>query len=199
MRKALTVAASFVLVTNVVGCGDTPAVLVHDLLVFWNELADRQIRVIDEPSAKEADAIHGKAIKLRNEALKDRMAKKFNTLAKDKDMQKELREAWADYWDEAAATAKRLHKQYKRLDDLCNNISSDDDKKELIKVRDWVRGYLLPVRPPPLKDDAPPDAQNFDVRTANPIFTGKGEDAKGHSMKRWGAGLLPEPPLPKNR
>jgi len=198
MRKALTVAASFVLMTNVVGCGDTPMVLVHDWLVFWNELGDYQVRVTDEKSAKEIDTIYGKALKQRREVIMNRQNKKFNTLAKDKDMQKELREAWADYWDEAAATAKRLHHLYKRLSNICDTIPNEDEKKNLMIVRDWVGTYLLPVRPPPPPENAP-DTLPPDPKTANPIFSGVGEGPNGYSMKRWGAGLLPEPPQPKKR
>jgi hypothetical protein len=172
MRRVLTVLASFVLVSGGAGCGDTPEVLCHDLLTLYNEVADTQLKAVDEQTATElVDSPTYKMLKARKENIKTRMDKKFNTLAKDKEMQLELKNARLDYYDECVATHKRLDHIYKRLDAMCASIPSNNDKKNLLKVRDWGLKEFVSV---------------------------PGSGAGGNQQEvKWGYGLLPE--LPKTK
>jgi hypothetical protein len=203
MRKALTSVAAFVLLTSVAGCGDTPEVLVHDLLVFWNEVADNQLRATNNDTAKELLETNFKALKARHGSIKERMEKKFNTLKKDKDMQKDLKYALLDYYDECVGTAKRLHSIRKRMDVMIAAISREDDKKFLIQVRDFPLGMLLKVSnfqdPNNKEDPGDPGAGGpggGSQGNNNPIVTGKAGNQVGGNAPMWGAGLLPELPLP---
>jgi hypothetical protein len=203
MRKALTSVAAFVLLTNVAGCGDTPEVLVHDLLVFWNEIADNQLRATDNDTAKQLMETNFKALKARHSSIKERMEKRFLTLEKDKELKKDLQFALCDYYEEARATAQRLHSVRKRMDVIIAAISNENDKKYLIEVRDFPLGLLLKVSPfPDAKNQGDPGGVPGGPGDGakggnNPIVTGKEGNQVGGNAPMWGAGLLPELPLPK--
>jgi hypothetical protein len=165
MRKVSTSFAVFVLLTQVVGCADTPEVLVHDWLVFWNEVGDYQLQAINEATAGELlekDTGKYKMLKARFDAIKERQDKKvLRDMDKDKEMQLNLRNAELDYYEETVATAKRLHSVHKRMNDIILAILKEDqDRREkeapekgrpapnwslvgnLIKVRNWTNEWL---------------------------------------------------------
>jgi hypothetical protein len=222
MKKISTLFAVFVLLTQVVGCADTPEVLVHDLLVFWNELGDYQLLAYNEAAAKEMfdkDNDKAKMFKERYDTIKERMDKKVLVqLEKDKDVQLNLKNAVLDYYDEAAGTAKRLHGIHKRMNAIIWAILNEDmaerERREpekgkpspnwklvenLVKVRNWVDVYLLatpgggtPGGGGGNVQGTSPEAM-FNALKPNPIFTGDVIKSNGVVVVKWGDGLMPEP------
>jgi hypothetical protein len=180
MRQPLTLAAVFLLLGSLTGCGDTPEVLIHDLLVFYNEVCDNQLRCTDEESAKEfIEGGRHKMLKERFDSIKERIKNRTQGIEKDKEMQLDLKNALLDYYDETVATHKRMQNAWKRLNVVCDGISNEDNKKNLIKVRDMIaNGFLL--------TGSGGGGKGTDI-------TGGVEPAGG----KWGTGLLPELPKPK--
>jgi len=121
------------------GCGDTPEVLIHDCLVFFNEVCDYQLRAVDEESAKRLNEVEFKVLKVKNEALKERIKMRFANI--DKEQKKDYNDAWLDYYDEKVATGYRVNRSVNRLDAIIRNTSGP--KEELTKVRDFPKSMLI--------------------------------------------------------
>jgi hypothetical protein len=123
------------------GCSDSPEMLYHDLVIFWNEIADTMLTVNDEATAKEVMKTRGKQYKARADVLKDRIMKvtdppngKLNKTEKE-----DYNAATLDYIEELIATSKRLSHALQRLDSIISAIKAKDSSApttELQTLRD---------------------------------------------------------------
>jgi hypothetical protein len=132
MKKAGRLAALFLVLSGVAGCGESPQVLTHDLVVFWNEVCDNMVRATSEEKAGELLKVQFKLLGKKQETLKERFEKRLKDLKKDD--AKELDEALLDYYDEIVATEKRLKNCQSYLQKI---IDATPSHAELVKVRDW--------------------------------------------------------------
>src|SRR5262245_34335904 len=123
MRKAWRCCLIGLLLTAVPGCGDSPQILVHDMLVFWNEVCDNILRANDNATAKELVDVQFKILEKKHEKIKDRFEKRFRDL--DKATAKELDNALLDYYYEIRDTNARVTNTLKRLDAV---IQANRDK-----------------------------------------------------------------------
>lgn len=190
MQRVLVRLTTLLLLLGAAGCGDTPDVLCHDLLVFYNEVCDNQVLIYDEQSATEfMTGGKYKVLKDRWEAIKNRVKDRLpaNDLQKDKELRDNLIDAELDYYDEAVATHKRMHSCYKRLDGICESISQENQKKNLIKARDLVASEFL------LVGGGGGGGGGNNVKVSDSLIT-TGDASKGG---KWGYGLLPLVPKPK--
>jgi hypothetical protein len=93
-----------ILALGVAGCGDSPHLMVRDLISFRNELADEALRVTDDTSAKWTREGRFKKMKDRLEYIKAR-------IEKIKDSRKQLTEFFntlKEHDDEMKASAAHL-------------------------------------------------------------------------------------------
>ena len=151
------------------GCGDSPANIIHDCLVFWNEACDYMLLANTNERAKDLlDLEFNKLLKAKHEAIKERIKMRFDNI--DKDGKADYNSAWLDYHDEKVATGKRLFAARKRLDGIIKNTSGPTD--ELQKLRDWPKTFM------------------FEASDANPSISGNDPGPKGYP--RWGDGLVPK-------
>jgi hypothetical protein len=111
MMKAGRLVALFLALTGVTGCGESPHLLTHDLLVFWNEF---------------------KLLGKKHENLKERFDKSLKDMKRPEAI--ELEDALIDYYDEIVATETRLKNCQLRLQKIIDVTPNHD---ELAKVRDW--------------------------------------------------------------
>jgi uncharacterized protein YabN with tetrapyrrole methylase and pyrophosphatase domain len=132
MKKAGRLAALFLLLTGVSGCGESTHLLMHDLLVFWNEVCDNMVRATNEETAADLLKVQFKLLGKKQENLQERVTKRFMDFKKAEAI--ELEEALLDYCDEIKATEKRLESCQKRLQNI---IDVTPSHAELAKVRDW--------------------------------------------------------------
>jgi len=132
MKKARCFLPILLVLVGVSGCGDAPNVLVHDLLVFWNEVCDNMLRATNEETAKELLKVQFKLLDKKYEVLKDRVTKRLKDLTKDE--AKELENALLDYYYEIKATEERLENRQKGLQAL---ISGTTDHASLTKILNW--------------------------------------------------------------
>src|SRR5437773_12237059 len=114
MTRALKLSAVGVMVLCLTGCGDSAATIIHDCLVFWNEVCDYMLLANTNERAKELlDLEFNKLLKVKHESIKDRIKTRFDNIQSDGKM--EYNWAWLDYHDEKVATGKRLFFARKRL------------------------------------------------------------------------------------
>ena len=132
MKKAGRLVALFLALTGVAGCGESPQLLTHDLLVFWNEVCDNMVRATNEEKAADLLKVQFKILSKKHENLKERFDKRLKDLRKPDAA--ELEDALIDYYDEIMATETRLKNCQLRLQKIIDATPNHD---ELAKVRDW--------------------------------------------------------------
>jgi hypothetical protein len=130
MRTRRTVVVLFLLAA-VAGCGDSPQVMVHDVLVFWNETCDNMLKATDEERAKELLKVQFKMLDKRYFKIKERMDK-FGQAMKKEDA-KELESVLLDYYHETVATNERLMNCQKRLEQVIANSPEHDALSQILK------------------------------------------------------------------
>ncbi len=182
MSRRFRFAAAALLLLTASGCGDNAAVLIHDCLVFWNEVCDYMLLANDDESAKRLLDAEFKCLKLKHENIKDRLEKRLKN--PDQEVKDEYNGAWLDYYDEKVATGKRLYNSLERLDSVMQELRKKDNSAStefLTKLHDWPKTYLF--------------AGSAD---GNPSWTGK--DGGPGTFPRWGDGLVPHTfPKDKNK
>ena len=122
MKYTVRVLAVGVILCSLTGCSDSPEMLFHDLVVFWNEMADTMLSVNDEDTAKQVMATRGKQFKNRADVLKQRITNNTNPPngALNKTEREDYNAASLDYIDDLMATNKRLSQAMKRLQAIIN-------------------------------------------------------------------------------
>jgi hypothetical protein len=118
MKYTVRVLAVGVILGSLAGCSDSPEMLFHDLVVFWNEMADTMLTVNDEETAKQVMATRAKQYKARADVLKKRITNVTNPPngKLDKTEKEDYNASTLDYIDDLMATNKRLSLALKRLD-----------------------------------------------------------------------------------
>jgi hypothetical protein len=112
------------LLTAVAGCSDSPDMIYHDMVAFYNEILDTMLRTNDEETAKDVMAIQAKLYKSKFERLKDRREKRSSDLNQLEYL--EWEEAYLDYYDEITATMERSKHAAERLQALIRGIKEKD-------------------------------------------------------------------------
>jgi hypothetical protein len=174
MPRRLRLAAVLVLLLGASGCGDNPSVIIHDCLVFWNEVCDYMLLANDDETAKTMLEVEFKCLKLKHDNLKERIDKRLKNNVDD-DQKREYNGAFLDYYDEKVATGQRLYHARQRIDGVIAGIKEKDasaSTDNLAKLRDWPKSYLFASE-----------------ASSNPSFTGKEAGPRGYP--RWGDGLIP--------
>jgi hypothetical protein len=101
----------------ILGCGDTPHVILRDTITTWNEAADTLYEIPDDPDTAEEFA--GQLVKTRLKALKekyDAVKKRAMRVQKaDKDERAAWNEAFLELGEEARYSASRLAGPVQRL------------------------------------------------------------------------------------
>jgi hypothetical protein len=131
-KKAGRLAAFFLLLTGVSGCGESQHLLMHDLLVFWNEVCDNMVRATNEETAADLLKVQFNLLGKKHENLQTRLTNYFKDFKKPEAI--ELENALLDYCDEIKATEKRLENCQMHLQKIIDVTPSHN---ELLKVRDW--------------------------------------------------------------
>jgi hypothetical protein len=118
MKYTVRVLAVGLMLGSLAGCSDSPEMLFHDLVVFWNEMADTMLTVNDEETAKQVMATRAKQFKARAEMMRKRITNVTNPPngKLDKTEKEDYNAATLDYIDDLMATNKRLGLALKRLD-----------------------------------------------------------------------------------
>ena len=97
----------------ILGCGDTPRVILRDTVTSWNELTDTLYEIPDDPDT--AEEVAGQLLKRRIKALKekfDEIKKRTQKFQKaDKDERPAVNEAMEDLHEEARFAGTRLAAQ----------------------------------------------------------------------------------------
>ncbi len=110
MHRRRYLFAVFCVMVTILGCGDTPRVVLRDVLTTWNELADLMYTIPDDPETAEEFA--GDLIKKKLEPLKKKweaVEKRVGKLQKlEKEQREELEEYVVDRREEAEFTLARL-------------------------------------------------------------------------------------------
>jgi len=94
----------------ILGCGDTPHVILRDAITTWNEALDTLYEIPDDPDT--AEEVAGQLLKRRLKALKEKMdeikkrAQRFQKA--DKDERAAINEAISDLSEEAKFTLGRF-------------------------------------------------------------------------------------------
>jgi hypothetical protein len=132
MKKTGRLVMFFLVITGVAGCGESPSLLIHDLLVFWNEVCDNMVRATNEETAAELLKVQFKLLSKKQERLKERLDNRFRDVKKPDAT--ELEEGLLDYYDEIVATETRLKNCQMRLQKIIDVTPNHD---ELTKVKDW--------------------------------------------------------------
>jgi hypothetical protein len=134
MKKARGFLAALLVLVGVSGCGENSHLLVHDLLVFWNEVCDNMLRATDEETAKGLLKVQFKILKKKQEKLYDRATNCLRDVGKEE--AKDLETGLLDYYDEIVATEERLKNCVKNLNKI---IESSSEHDSLAKIRDWPK------------------------------------------------------------
>ena len=124
MKLTCRCLALFVLLTAIPGCGDSPDTIVHDILVFWNEVCDNMLRATDEPTAKDLLAVQFKQLEEKHKSFEPRI-KKITDNMKTFLEAKELDNALVDHYYEMKATDQRIRNTQKLLDKLIADTRGD--------------------------------------------------------------------------
>jgi hypothetical protein len=97
----------------ILGCGDTPHVVLRDTVTSWNELADTLYEIPDDPDT--AEEVAGQLLKRKLKVLKekyDEIKKRIQNFQKaDKDQRPAVNEAFEDLHEEAKFAGARLAAQ----------------------------------------------------------------------------------------
>jgi hypothetical protein len=127
MKYTVRVLAVGLLLGSLAGCSDSPEMLFHDLVVFWNEMADTMLTVNDEETAKQVMATRAKQFKARADVLKNRIKNNTNPPngALNKTEKQDYNDATLDYIEDLMATNKRLTLALKRLDAVIATLKSE--------------------------------------------------------------------------
>src|SRR2546429_1219593 len=105
MTRTLKLSAVGVMVLCLTGCGDSAATIIHDCLVFWNEVCDYMLLANSNERAKELlETEFNKVLKAKHESIKERIKTRYTVV--DGDAKLEYNWAWLDYHDEKVATGK---------------------------------------------------------------------------------------------
>src|SRR5213595_1566885 len=127
MIRTWKMTAVGLMLLSLTGCGDSAATIIHDCLVFWNEVCDYMLLVNTNERAKEMyDLEFSKLLKAKHENIKDRIKTRFEIM--DKDAKMDYNWAWLDYHEEKVATGKRLFNARKRLDAIIKNTNGPTDE-----------------------------------------------------------------------
>jgi hypothetical protein len=119
--------------TSVAGCSDSFDQIFHDILAFYNEVADVMLRTDDEETAKEVMAIQNKLYKAKWDRIKDRLAKRVDQM--DKEQREDMANAFLDYYDEMKATADRLTHATARLKAVIAAINEKDSSASTASLK----------------------------------------------------------------
>src|SRR3954470_970804 len=117
MRQRWRLAAVLQITAAIAGCADGPPALVHDLVVFWNEVCDNMLKATDEESAKKLLEVQFKLLDAKFESLKARTEKLFIN-GYDKQEALALEDSLMDYRRECEAVAIRLDKSKERVEKI---------------------------------------------------------------------------------
>jgi hypothetical protein len=128
MKYAVRIVVVALALGSLSGCSDSPEMLFHDLVVFWNEMADTMLSVNDEDTAKQVVATRGKQFKNKAKVLQDRIKNIINPPngALNRTEKEDYNNGTLDYIDELMATNKRLSRGRERLDALIAGIKAKD-------------------------------------------------------------------------
>jgi hypothetical protein len=134
MKKARGFLATLLVLVGVSGCGENSHVLVHDLLVFWNEVCDNLLRATDDEKAKDMLAVQFKVLKKKHEKLYERTTNCFKDVGREE--AKDLEATLLDYHEEIVATDERLKNCVARLKKTIDSTSEND---HLTKILEWLK------------------------------------------------------------
>jgi len=168
MSRTCKLTAVGLMLVSLSGCGDSSANIIHDCLVFWNDVCDYMILANSNERAIELlETEFNKVLKAKHESIKERIKKRYDAV--DADTKLEYNWAWLDYHDEKVATGKRMWHARQRLDAIIRNTSGSTDS--LVALRDWPKTFMF-------------------VQVDNgPMFNGN--DPGPGNFPRWGDGLVP--------
>jgi hypothetical protein len=133
MSKLGKTVALLLILSGLSGCGESSHAILHDLLVFWNEVCDNMVRATDEAAAKQIFDTQFKVLSRRYEKeMKPRCEQWYKDINKEK--AQDIENAMLDYWDELFATFKRMNACEERLKEI---IAKTDDHVYLEKIMNW--------------------------------------------------------------
>jgi hypothetical protein len=114
MNRRVSILFGFVLAGATVGCGDTPPVVLRDVLTTWNEVTDVAVQIPDDPET--ADEVAERLLKNDLEVLKkkwDPIKKRVSKLGElDAPGRQAFTEAIDDLKDEAQYTIGRVASEF---------------------------------------------------------------------------------------
>jgi hypothetical protein len=173
MKKAWRYLAVFSILAGLSGCADGPHLVVHDLVVFWNEVCDNMLKATNEDIAKDLVKVEFMLLDKKFEKIKERVERISREFGKAE--ANDLEDAFLDYCDEIEATEKRLTNCQARLKAIIDASSSHDN---LAKILDWpakrkafhtiALGDYMPVKD--LKDPLRPKQFGNGMFPARPQF-----------------------------
>ncbi len=135
MKSTGRLFGGLLLMTAIAGCADGPQPIVHDLVVFWNEVCDNTLKATDEETAKKLLEVEFKLLDAKCDALKARCQKVITNY--DKDDAIGLENALMDYKIEIEAVEKRLLNARERIEKIRAAAPSPDDTPNLKKIMTW--------------------------------------------------------------
>jgi hypothetical protein len=141
MRRLVLLSA---LALGVTGCGDSPQVVLRDMMTFRTELADQALRVTDDASAKELREHRLKTMKERQEWIKGRLDK----LKDDKKKLKEFFDVLPDSTPEMDASGAYVERAVSWLQTVGGEAASIGPEI------DNMAKFNLPNPPPPPKQNS---------------------------------------------
>ena len=124
------------LLAAISGCADTSQLLVHDLVVLWNEVCDNMLKATDEETAKKLLEVQFKVLEKKYDSVKARCEKKFMNFEKDDAI--DLEDTLMDFRIEIEAVEKRLQNAKERVEKIIAAAPDPDKTVNLKKIASWV-------------------------------------------------------------
>ena len=134
MFRALRVLLAGIALGGLSGCGDNPAGLLHEMLVFWNEVCDNTLRVTDDKSAQDLMLNQLKILDKQHVDIKERANKALGTYKENAQFES-LNNALLDSYYEIEATLKRVKKCRERL---INLSKASGQNTSIFAVLKWI-------------------------------------------------------------
>ena len=141
MKYAVRMLVVGLVLGSLSGCSDSPEMLFHDLVVFWNEIADTMLSVNDEETAKHVMATRGKQFKIKEKVFQDRIKNITNPPngALNRTEKEDYNNGTLDYIDEIMATNKRLTHGMQRLNSLIAGIKASNPSADTTNLAQLAR------------------------------------------------------------
>ena len=141
MKYAVRIVVVGLALGTLSGCSDSPEMLFHDLVAFWNEVADTMLNVNDEETAKQIMATRAKQFKTKEKSLQDRIKNIISPAngALNRTEKEDYNNGTLDYIDELMASNKRLAHGMQRLNSLIAGIKARDASADTSSLSQLAR------------------------------------------------------------